>query len=698
MSDILKGLNEKQREAVQTVSGPVLILAGAGSGKTKTLIHRIAYLIVEKHVHPWNILAVTFTNKAAKEMAGRMIHLLDRKSPFDETQYFLSLAASSLPTMGTFHSVCSRILRQEIRVMGIRPTFVIYDTVDSLSLIKEIMRDLSIDPKRFIPQAIAKMISKQKNELQTPDQFFEQNDRPFDRVVVTIAEAYQKQLRIRHALDFDDLIMVTVRMFQEHPSILKKYQDRFLYIMVDEYQDTNHAQFMLVHLLSRRSSNLCAIGDDYQAIYRFRGADYRNILEFEHHYPKTKIIALEQNYRSTQTIVEIGKQIISDNRFQKKKNLWTSNPKGDAIIVHETFDEREESEWILHYILTDALARKQGSSIEYISEANGGDSVLDRVLLSLNQKSGRRKKGKNFSQVRNLDFSKYVILYRTNAQSRALEEVFLEIKVPYQIVGGIHFYERKEVKDMIAHLRLISSPSDLLALSRIINVPPRGIGPKTLSLIRETMLSSKTDLLDICAKASHPPFPPAAVRSLRQFSQFIIDGQIFARTHPVAELIDYLLEKSGMEEALRSEGQEGEERMTNIKELKTVAKRVEKFHGTDGLTQFLEEIVLQSDIDHMKRVSAVTLMTVHSAKGLEFPVVIIAGLEEGLFPHANSLFDPNDLEEERRLCYVAVTRAKEKLVLTHASQRMIFGTTQINARSRFLDAIKPSLVFTGEPF
>lgn len=708
MSTLLTGLNPKQAEAVRSSDGPVLILAGAGSGKTKTLIHRIAFLVQEKKIPAWKILAVTFTNKASREMQERYQRLLHHKPAKENAGNFALLGQRDLPVMGTFHSICSRILRQEASAFGYKPHFAIYDTSDSLSLIKEIMRQLQLDPKQVSPQGLLHHISKQKNNLIGPDEYAQTARGFIEEVAVKVYPEYQSRLQQHQAMDFDDLLMVTVRLFEKHPSILQKYQQRFQYIMIDEYQDTNHAQFRLVNLLAKAHQNLCVIGDDYQAIYRFRGADYRNILEFERHYPKTKTIYLEQNYRSTQIIVEAGNRIIAENREQKKKKLWTENPKGTKIEVMEVFDEREEGERILQKILGLEQPRTSLSSLndgDVVYETTESTSVLDRILraegssLRTFRQPGIDRTVLKKVEAGEIDLSAYAILYRTNAQSRALEEALLNYGIPYQIVGGVNFYDRKEIKDVLAYLRVLISPEDLVSLGRIINEPARAIGGKTWAELSALVSQTKKSAFDLAATADQFAFGPAARRALLGFAQLMKGLQLKKDELPVSKLIDRVLTATGYMDFLKTLGQDGEIRLENIKELKTVAKKYDHLIGDQGLTLFLEEIALVSDLDRMNdAASKVTLMTVHSAKGLEFPNVFIAGLEEGLFPHANSIFDPQDLEEERRLCYVAVTRAKERLVLSYASQRTLYGSTQINAPSRFLDVLDDSLVKASQPF
>ena len=586
---ILRGLNDRQIEAVKSTEGPVLILAGAGSGKTKALTHRIAYMIASG-IAAENILAVTFTNKAAGEIKQRVAKLLGHSS--------FIIRHSSLPTMGTFHSVCLKMLRQDIGEIGYARNFVIYDTDDTVSLMKELMLAQGLDTKKYNPKGILGRISELKSELVTPADFDAKATEYYEQIVAMLYREYQENLKHGNALDFDDLIVLCVQLLQKHSDVLKKYQNIFKYILVDEYQDTNHAQYVWANLLAKAHRNLAVVGDDSQSIYMFRKADIRNILDFEKDYPEAKVILLEQNYRSTQTILDAANHIIKNNKHQKHKNLWTDNHEGALINVKEASGNREESEYVVENL-------KPGSTI----------------------------------------------LYRTHAQSRAIEETLIRHGLPYRILGGLKFYERREIKDIIAYLRLIVNPSDSVSFRRICNTPPRGLGP--VALEKKTEPYKKFE---------------AIMEELRAKSQEV----------PLGSLLRFLIKKIDLELYLRNKSVEGEERWENVKELLTAVQG-------KTLEQFLEEVALIQETDKLdSEKSTINLMTIHSAKGLEFPVVFVVGMEEGIFPHARSLLDPAQMEEERRLCYVAVTRAQHELHLTFCRQRMLYGSTQMNQPSRFI--------------
>jgi len=611
-SSIFEDLNEKQIEAVKTTEGPVLILAGAGSGKTKALTHRVAYLIQEKKVSPYNILVVTFTNKAANEMIERINKLLGQKQ-----RVLNKPVPKLLPWAGTFHSICAKILRKEIDALGYRRTFIIYDEDDSLAAIKHAMDTLEIDKKQYNPKAVKNFISGAKNELIGPTQYQKYAQGYFGEIVLKVYREYQQNLRAANALDFDDLIMKTVELFRKNPETLKRWQTLFKYILVDEYQDTNHAQYVFIKLLAQKHQNLFVIGDDYQAIYSFRGANFRNILDFEKDYPKAKVIKMEQNYRSTRSIINAAQKVIEKNILRSEKSLWTKNEEGLPATIFEAPNEIEEVEFILDEI----------SALKHIS--------------SLNQ---------------------FVILYRTNAQSRIFEEGFMQRNLPYRLIGALRFYERKEIKDILSYLKLMLNHADKVALKRIINVPPRGIGDKTYQ---------KLDVNN-----------PKVEKFLKMMEGF----RAFAKSAKLSELIDEIAQTTGYKDFLLDGTEEGEMRYENVSELKSVASR------SENLESFLENVALVSDIDNYDRSSdAVTLMTLHNAKGLEFPIVFMVGLEEGLFPHARSMMEPMEMEEERRLCYVGMTRAQKRLYLTYAQSRMIYGAFQSNQPSRFLSDIPEEL-------
>jgi len=627
---IFRNLNPKQIEAVTTIAGPVLIIAGPGSGKTRVLTHRIAYLI-QQGIPAEKILAVTFTNKAAGEIKERVQRLISLKAKRD----------FKLPTLGTFHAVCAQILRREIDRLGsgYKRHFVIMDAKDSLSLIKKTMQELQISDQQFSPEAIQETISQAKSELVDAAAYAEQAADFFPQTVAKIYTAYQEHLKKNNALDFDDLLLLTVKIFRENPAVLAKYQEKFRYILVDEYQDTNHAQYILVNLLARRWRNLFVIGDEAQSIYSWRGADFRNILNFEKDYPEAKVILLEQNYRSTQNILDAAHNIIVKTKSRKDKKLWTLNPAGHPVTIFAAADEKEESRYI-----------------------------IEEIIAAQNQSSARRLK----------DFA---VLYRTNAQSRALEEAFLRAGLPYKIVGALKFFDRREVKDLVSYLRFIQNPQDLVALERIINTPARGFGKNPDC---QALLNSDDALLT--------QFTPQRRRAWEKFSRQIAAWRQAATNQPLSRVLKLIISETDYENFLRDHLPEGEDRRENVQELFSVTKKYDSLIPGEGLRLFLEEATLMSNHDEVEtQKDLVNLMTLHCAKGLEWPVVFITGCEEGVFPHSRSLLDPWQMEEERRLCYVGITRAKEKLFLTCARGRQLFGATQANPPSRFLNEIPPSL-------
>ncbi len=629
MMDILKNLNLRQKEAVETTNGPILILAGPGSGKTRVLTHRLAYLI-QLGIKPENILAVTFTNKAADEMKGRTLKLL-------ANEY------RKLPFIGTFHAFCLRILKKEIRNLDYKTNFIIYDETDQLSLIKKVIKGLEIDPEQFKPATLASKISSLKSELIDWKNFKVSAINYFEETIAKVYEAYQKQLERNNALDFDDLIMLTVELFSKFPQILKKYREKFKYILVDEYQDTNTSQYVLINLLAKKYKNICAVGDDAQSIYKFRNADFRNILNFERDYPEAKIVVLDQNYRSTQNILDTAHRVISKNIYQKEKKLWTENPRGEQIVIAEALNEINEAEFI-------------------IGEIN-----------ELKEKMGLKLK----------DFT---ILYRTNAQSRALEEAMIRHNLPYKIIGTIKFYQRKEIKDILAYLRLVLYQNDQVSLERIINIPPRGIGKTTAEKIL------KQGITNISQTNSN----------VKKFIEILGKARKIAKEKPLSELLSFFLKeinyKKYLEKAYEEKNYienipESEIRWQNVQELFTVIKFYDELKPLEGLEKFLEDTALFSEGDEVEtQKDVLNLMTLHAAKGLEFPIVFITGCEEGIFPHARSLLDPMQLEEERRLCYVGITRAKKRLYLTFVLKRTLFGLTQANPPSRFLSDIPSHLI------
>lgn len=687
MHELLAQLNEQQRAAVQATDGPILILAGAGSGKTKTLIHRIAYLIATKKAQPYNILAVTFTNKAAKEMKARLQRLLTGK-------------VQQWPMLGTFHSVCVQILRREVSVLEYEQRFVIYDDADTMNLIKKVMKDLRLDTKAIAPAGIRYLISKAKNNLYEPEQYEAEAGDTLERTAAQVYTQYQAELKRNAALDFDDLIRLTVKIFQAHPEILKKYQHTWQYILIDEYQDTNHAQYVLIELLAQAHHNICVVGDDFQSIYSFRGANLQNILEFEEAYPEAKIILLEQNYRSTKAILTAANEIIKYNVKQKSKTLWTENDHGHKITIKAVTDERAEGEYIIQEIFAPAPATAV-DGVEYITEDDApddeadADTLLERIMRSRTfqgYQADQRLLERIRRQLKTIDLTHYVILYRTNAQSRALEEVFLKYHVPYHIVGGLKFYERKEIKDLIAYVRAVANPLDWVSLERIINVPARGLGVTTWNKIEGVCRDRTTSILEITA-TELPPLRPQAAESFVHFQAVLRKLHQAAEKLSASEVIDLIVKQTHFKDQFNAKLPEDISRLENIDELKTVTKSYDHVIGHDGLLAFLEEITLASDQDQLDETSnAVNMMTIHAAKGLEFDTVFIGGMEEGLFPHARSLFQPSEMEEERRLCYVALTRAKRRAYFIYAEQRTVFGHTQITAPSRFLKDIPKELL------
>lgn len=629
MDHILKGLNPKQIEAVQAIDGPVLVISGPGSGKTRCLTHRIAYLIYSG-VRPEEILAVTFTNKAANEIKERVQKLLS------EGEHASNVGR---PILGTFHSIGLRILRREIPLLGYAPNFTILDINDQVALVKRIIIALELDPKKFSPSTVLNKISKLKTDLIFPEHHHPHEF--YDQIIAKVYKRYQEELQKLNALDFDDLIVLPVKIFRQHPPVLEKYQNYWRYILVDEYQDTSHDQYTLVSMLAAKHKNLFCIGDDAQSIYMFREADIRNILNFQKDYPEGKVILLEQNYRSTKTILAAAQAIISNNKVQIPKELWTENGEGEKITIKEALNERDEARFIIE--------------------------TMQNLL----------KKGYSTKD--------FTILYRTHAQSRAVEEALITSGFPYQIVGGIKFYERKEIKDILAYVRFLYNPTDFVSFERIANVPARGIGKTTLEKI---LAQGKPDLMQslLTLAEEHPKTKTG--KSFAEFHAILDELRQSMTMDTLSAWMRTIVKKIGYEAYLINlQGdayENAEERIENLKELFTVAKTYDQL-GTEGVAKFLEEVALLQETDKLKAsANAVTLMTVHSSKGLEFPVVFIVGMEEGLFPHSRSIFEPHELEEERRLCYVAITRAKERLYATFTKYRHIFGSTQANLPSRFI--------------
>lgn len=651
MQDILENLNPQQKEAVMTVNGALLIIAGAGSGKTKTLTHRVAFLIKNVGVYPQNVLAVTFTNKAAQEMKERIAKILGVEG---------NIYRSNFPVIGTFHSICVKILRNEIEILGYAKSFHIIDDQDQLSLLKKIVKELEIDPEQFNPRSFREVISKAKNELLDSEQFSLQASGYYEEIAAKVYKKYQVELKRSNGLDFDDIINFTVSLLQKFPHVLQKYQQQFKYIMVDEYQDTNRAQYLLINLLAKKHRNLCVVGDDWQSIYRFRGADIQNILNFEKDYPEAKIIHLEQNYRSTQIILDAAYGVISKNINRKDKNLWTEKAEGHLITSYEAGDEKDEAEFIAKEISN-----------------YGGKSEKRRA------------------------YSDFVVLYRTNAQSRMIEEIFMKQKISYRIIGGIKFYQRKEVKDIVGYLRLIHNLSDEISLERVINEPRRSLGDVTLKKWLEIAREKNMNFIELGLRSAviNDPllgkFASSKLDAIAKFCEFIMRMREIKDKIPLPDFIEKVFKESGYEAVLLKEGIEGEERWKNVRELISVAQKYdkkEKEENEDQLAAFLEEVALSSDVDNIdQNQEAVHMMTLHSSKGLEFPVVFIVGLEEGILPHSRSQLAYEEMEEERRLMYVGLTRAKEKIYLLFTRQRTIFGSTQMNPPSRFLDDIPENL-------
>lgn len=631
---LLKGMNEPQQKAVAHTEGPLLVMAGAGSGKTRVLTHRIAYLIQEKGVNPWNILAITFTNKAAREMKERV-------------ELLVGPGAESI-WMSTFHSMCVRILRRDIDRIGMDRNFSILDASDQLTVIKQVLKELNLDPKNWNPRTMLGAISNAKNELLSPDMYESRVSGYREEQVAQIYRGYQKKLSKNQSLDFDDLIMKTLVLFEQVPEVLEYYQRRFQYVHVDEYQDTNHAQYQLVQKLAEKFKNLCVVGDSDQSIYRWRGADITNILTFEEDYPDAVTILLEQNYRSTEVILDAANHVIDHNTGRKPKKLWTDNYGGEKIHYHEAGTEREESFFI-------------------------ADKIEDLV-----------KQG-------SFTYSDMAILYRTNAQSRTVEETFVKANIPYQMIGGTKFYDRKEIKDLLAYLRLISNPNDDLSFERVINEPKRGIGKTSIEKLQSYAAAHDISLFDAAAEADFTGISAKAAKAVVNFRRMIDNWTKQQEFLSATDLVDEVLETTGYEEMLRTDKTlEAQSRLENIEEFKSVTMNFEQYSEDKTLVAFLTDLALIADIDKAdeeEHEHSVTMMTLHSAKGLEFPVVFLIGLEENIFPHSRSIMDEEEMEEERRLAYVGITRAEKKLFMTNAKMRTLFGKTNMNPVSRFISEI-----------
>ncbi|UHA71667.1 DNA helicase PcrA [Paenibacillus sp. 481] len=643
-------LNPEQQRAVEVTEGPLLIMAGAGSGKTRVLTHRIAYLVATRKAPPWGILAITFTNKAAREMQERVSRLVGGPEGHDIW-------------VSTFHSMCVRILRKDIERIGFSSNFSILDSADQLSVIRGCMKDLNLDTKKFEPKAVQASISTAKNELISPQRFEQKIGDYFDGIVSNVYKMYQKRLRSNNSLDFDDLIMMTIELFKQVPEVLDFYQKKFKYIHVDEYQDTNRAQYMLCRMLADQHKNICVVGDSDQSIYRWRGADISNILNFEEDYPNATTIMLEQNYRSTSNILNAANEVIKLNIGRKPKKLWTDRGEGSAIKLYQADTEHDEG-----YFVTGEIKK--------------------------NQMSGK-------------SYSDHAILYRTNAQSRVIEEILIKSEIPYQIVGGIKFYDRKEIKDLLAYLRLISNPDDDISLERIINVPKRGIGATTIAKLSDAATARDTSIIKVIANMDDIDIAPKTKGTLRDFQAMIDNLHRMLEYLSVTELTEKILELSEYKLELQRENTlESKARLENIDEFLSVTQDFEKRNEDKSLVSFLTDLALIADIDSMgdsdddeEPQDAVILMTMHSAKGLEFPTVFIIGMEEGVFPHSRTFNDNEELEEERRLAYVGITRAEKQLFLTCARTRTLFGRTSANAPSRFLaeipDEVKEEVSTSG---
>ncbi|EJY53738.1 ATP-dependent DNA helicase PcrA [Enterococcus faecium 503] len=646
-AELLNGMNPRQKEAVLHTDGPLLLMAGAGSGKTRVLTHRIAYLIEEKEVNPWNILAITFTNKAAKEMKERVNAIL--------------ASGGEDVWVSTFHSMCVRILRRDVDFIGYNRNFTIIDSSEQLTLMKRILKELNIDPKKYDPRSILGTISQAKNSLQTPQDFAKMQGSYYEEIAAKCYAAYQKELQYNQCMDFDDLIMNTIRLFEEHPDSLTYYQNKFHYIHVDEYQDTNHAQYTLVNLLAGRFRNLCVVGDADQSIYGWRGADMQNILDLEKDYPDAAVILLEQNYRSTKNILSAANQVIENNSNRKPKNLWTENKEGNKITYYRADNERDETRFI-----------------------------VDRMQEEI--RSNHRNYG---------DFA---ILYRTNAQSRVMEETLLKANIPYKMVGGHKFYDRKEIKDILAYLNVLVNPQDSISFERIVNSPKRGIGPGSIEKLRSFASLHEWPLLEAAQNVDLANIGGKAGQQLGAFGEMIQEVTQMIPYLTVTELTKEVLDRSGYLEDLKIQNTlEAQARIENLEEFLTVTqefdKQFEQQNEEDAdapeekLTVFLNDLALVSDIDNLEEdASQVTLMTLHAAKGLEFPVVFLIGLEEGVFPLSRALMEESELEEERRLAYVGITRAEEALYLTNAFSRTLYGRTQYNRPSRFVEEIDQELL------
>lgn len=651
MNPLLQGMNDRQAEAVQATEGPLLIMAGAGSGKTRVLTHRIAYLIEEKLVNPWNILAITFTNKAAREMRERAVNLNPR-------------AQDTL--IATFHSMCVRILRRDADHIGYNRNFTIVDPGEQRTLMKRILKELNVDAKKFTERSILGTISNLKNDLITADAYDKTADDLYSKIVAKAYRRYETELKRSESMDFDDLIMNTILLFDKHPDVLGYYQGKFQYIHVDEYQDTNQAQYQLVQLLAKRFKNLCVVGDADQSIYGWRGANMQNILDFESDYPEAKVVLLEENYRSTKTILQAANDVIGNNQNRRPKKLWTQNPDGENIIYHRSGNELEEANFVAGQISREIADQQR-------------------------------------------QYSDFAVLYRTNAQSRAVEEALLKSNIPYTMVGGTKFYSRKEIRDVVAYLNVIANHRDNISFERIVNEPKRGVGPKALETLREFAAQQDVSLLEAARDVTLSSLKGKAASELFNLAHILMNLTDDVDHFSITALVEAVLDKTGYKKALeiQTTSLEAQNRLENIEEFLTVTKSFDEKEaasevseadladqesGLDKLSRFLNDLSLVADTDSYDETSQVTLMTLHAAKGLEFPVVFLVGMEEGIFPLSRQAEDEDELEEERRLAYVGITRAEEVLYLTNANSRTLFGRSSYNHASRFLGEIDDNLL------
>ena len=649
---ILAGLNPAQRAAVEAIEGPVLILAGPGSGKTRVITHRIAYLLREVGISPYNVLAVTFTNKAARSMIERLEGLVPGE-------------ARKL-TIGTFHAVCARMLRRDGPEIGIGSHFTIYDDDDQIAAVRSVLKEMNLDERQHPPRAIQSRISNAKSELKSPRHFSEFTASYWDEIVLRVYRAYQDLLATNNALDFDDLLMQVVRLLRERLEVLARYQERYVHVMVDEFQDTNLAQYAIVKQLAGKHRNLCVVGDEDQSIYSWRGANFRNVLDFEADFPDARVVFLEQNYRSTQTILQAARRVISANSMRKEKQLWTENPEGLPIRIFEAYNEEEEANFVT--------------------------SEIDRLV----------HRG-------DVEYRDVAVMYRTNVQSRVLEKAFVRRRIPHRVVGT-RFYERKEVKDVLAYLKVANNPDDSQVMQRVINTPPRGIGAKTLAELERWARSLGTSWYGALrhlreGDQGKPPFNARTEQLLLDFLR-LVERLAEAKSKTTASaLVEVILQATDYADYIRDGTEEGDERWTNVRELQTVAQAYDEYEPPAGLAGFLEETALVADADALDESgNAVSLITLHAAKGLEFPIVFLTGVEEGILPHSRSFENPDQMEEERRLAYVGITRAKERLYLIYAFRRTLFGGSMVNAPSRFIldipDELKqgmPPRVIGGGP-